>query len=273
MKKTAIVTGASSGIGAAAAEKIAGEGYFVVLAARRLERLKTVADRIHSMGGEALPVKTDLQDPDQIRTLVNRTMEATGRVDVLVNNAGFGRLIWFDEQELEKDIAAQIQVNLTGAIQLTGMILPILLEQDRGQIIWISSVSSFVGVPTYSIYTAAKFGMRGFAESLRRELRGTGVQVSSIYLGGVDTEFDQHTGVHWKITGVTPGWLLLSPGEVAEKILRVIKTGRQKVVFPWMMNIAIWGNILFPGLVGWLLSRRFYRKDGKTVAWNTKEGD
>ncbi len=271
VKKTAIITGASSGIGRAAAIALAKEGYRVVLAARRLEKLQNLAESIRSRGGEALSIRTDLGDSRLIEDLVKGALDATGRIDLLVNNAGFGRLIWLEEQDLEKDIAAQIQVNLTGSLQLTRAVLPTMLAQQSGQIVFISSVAGFVGVPTYSIYSASKYGIRGFAQSLRRELRGKGIQVSVVYPGAVATEFDRHAGVDWKTTRVTPGWLLLSAEDVAEEIVRVVQRGKNRVILPRVMNLAIWGNIFFPGLVGWLLSRSFYREKGRTVAWNSKD--
>lgn len=267
-KRTAIITGASSGIGRAAAVSLASEGYLVVLAARRLDRLQSTADQILNAGGEALVVRTDLSDPEQIQNLVDQTVEAAGRIDLLVNNAGYGRLLWLDEQDLVGEIDNQIQVNLTGAIQLTRASLPIMLEQKSGQVLFISSISGFVGVPTYSIYTASKYGLRGFMESLRRELRGSGVTVTGIYPGAVETEFDQQAGVKWETTRVTPDWLLMTPEQVAGQILRAVKHRRRRIITPAIMILPIVINAHFPRLMGWFLSRMFYRENGKTTAWN-----
>jgi short-subunit dehydrogenase len=262
----AIITGASSGIGEAAARALSGNGYRVVLAARRKERLISLASKIQEGGGEALAIPTDLRQLDQIQRLVESTLQAYNRIDILVNSAGYGKLVWLDEQT-QTDIQDQLQVNLTGAIQITREILPWMIAQDGGHIIHIASVASWVGLPTYSIYAATKFGLRGFLESLRREMRGTGITVSGIFPGAVDTEFDQHTGIHWKTTRVTPNWLLLTSDDVAQQILKVIKKKKNNTVIPGIMRLAVWANANFPGTVSWLLAKFFYRKEGKTVAW------
>jgi short-subunit dehydrogenase len=262
----AIVTGASSGIGSAAARMLGSKGYRVVIAARRQERLEEVAASIREVGGEALVVPADLGQLDQIRDLVAKTLQTFGHIDLLVNSAGYAKLVWLEEQPQE-EIGRQIQVNLVGAIQLIREVLPSMLDRGSGQIIQIVSAASWVGLPTYSIYAANKFGLRGFLESLRRELRGTGITVSGIYPGAVDTEFDQHAGIEWEFKGVTPPWLLYSPEDVAACIWRVIKNRKRSVVFPGIMLLAILINAHFPRLVGWLLSKWFYRVEGKTVAW------
>ena len=261
-----IITGASSGIGAAAALTLGDAGYRVVIAARRMDRLTDLASRIHERGGDALPVQIDLSQTDQVENLVKTTLQVYDRIDVLINNAGYSRLVWLDEQSAA-GIQDQIQVNLISPILLTRAVLPLMLSQGSGQIIQIASISSWVGLPTYSIYTAFKFGLRGFMESLRRELRGSGITVSVIYPGAVDTEFDQHAGVHWKTTRVTPNWLLLPAEKVSQYILDVIQKKKKKIIVPGVMRLAIWANTLFPRVVSWVLSKYFYREDGKTVAW------
>ena len=266
----AIVTGASSGIGEAVAKTLARNGFRVVLAARRKDRLNKIASQIIEQGGTVLSVPTDLSIMVEIQQLVDKTIQTFGQIDILVNSAGFGKLVWLDQQSLE-EIQSQIQVNLIGAIQISRAVLPFMLKQDQGQIIHITSISSFVGLPTYSIYTATKFGLRGFLESLRREMRGTGITITGFYPGAVDTEFDQHAGVHWKITRVTPDWLLLSPDAVAKMILRVIQKKRRNMVVPGIMWVPILANTLFPRLVSWIVSRLFYRESGKTVAWRNQE--
>ncbi|MCJ7716225.1 MAG: SDR family oxidoreductase [Anaerolineales bacterium] len=266
----AIITGASSGIGEAAARALSRGGFRVVLAARRKDRLDILASEIQDGGGEVLVIPTDLSRLDHIQNLVERSVQAYGQIDVLVNSAGYGRLVWLDEQSQE-DIQNQLQVNLIGAIQITREILPGMLARGKGHIIHITSIASWVGLPTYSIYTATKFGLRGFLESLRREMRGTGITVTGLFPGAVDTEFDQHAGVHWKTTRVTPDWLLLSSADVAEQILKVIKTRKKQIVIPRIMWVGVLVNSHFPGFANWLLSKYFYRKEGKTIAWRDIE--
>ena len=262
-----IITGASSGIGKKTALTMADNGYRVVIAARRKKRLENIAEQIRGRGGEVLPVQLDISKVDQIRDLVERTKEAFGRIDILVNNAGSARHLWLDEQSVEDDIQVQLQVNLIGMIQLTRLVVPDMVAAGSGQVIHISSIASWVGIPTYSIYNAGKFGSRGFLTSLRRELRGTGVTVSEIFPGAVDTEFGQDPEVNWETTTVTPKFALLSPQSVANQILKMVQRKMTRSVIPWFMWFAIWGEAHFPGFVSWILSKYFYTSGGVRYTW------
>ena len=266
-----IITGASSGIGEKAAITLANNGYRVVIAARRQNRLEEIAEQIRKMGGEVLPIQIDLSQVDQIRDLVERTRSVFGQIDILVNNAGSARHLWLDEQSLEDDIQNQLQVNLIGMIQLTRLVIPDMVEAGSGQIIHISSIASWVGVPTYSIYNASKFGSRGFLASLRRELRGTGVIISEIFPGGVDTEFGQDPDVSWKNTTVTPKFALISAQSVADKILDMIQMKRTRSVIPGFMWFAIWADAHIPGFISWVLSKYFYSSDGVRYTWRQRK--
>ncbi len=266
-----IITGASSGIGEAAASLLGKSGFRVVLAARRKDRLDELADQIRSDGGEALAITTDLSDSSQIQNLVDQTMAAYGRIDILVNNAGSARHLWLDEQTIAGDIQTQLQINLIGMIQLTRLVLPGMVTSGTGQIIHISSIAAWVGVPTYSIYNASKFGSRGFLASLRRELRGTGVTISEIFPGAVDTEFGQDPEVSWKTTTVTPKFALLSPRAVADKILEMIQRKKTKSVIPGIMWLAIWAEALFPRFVSWVFSKYFYSLNGQRYSWRQRK--
>ena len=266
-----IITGASSGIGEKAAITLANNGYRVVIAARRQNRLEEIAEQIRKRGGEVLPIQIDLSQVDQIRDLVERTRSVFGQIDILVNNAGSARHLWLDEQSLEDDIQNQLQVNLIGMIQLTRLVIPDMVEAGSGQIIHISSIASWVGVPTYSIYNASKFGSRGFLASLRRELRGTGVIISEIFPGGVDTEFGQDPDVSWKNTTVTPKFALISAQSVADKILDMIQMKRTRSVIPGFMWFAIWADAHIPGFVSWVLSKYFYSSDGVRYTWRQRK--
>ncbi len=262
-----IITGASSGIGEKTAITLANNGYRVVIAARRQNRLEEIAEQIRKMGGEVLPIQIDLSQVDQIRDLVERTRSVFGQIDILINNAGSARHLWLDEQSLEDDIQNQLQVNLIGMIQLTRLVIPDMVEAGSGQIIHISSIASWVGVPTYSIYNASKFGSRGFLASLRRELRGTGVIISEIFPGAVDTEFGQDPDVSWKTTTVTPKFAILSAQSVADKILDMIQMKRTRSVIPGFMWFAIWADAHIPGFISWVLSKYFYSLDGVRYTW------
>jgi len=266
-----IVTGASAGIGAAVARYFGQRGYRVVLAARRMERLQGVADDIRASGGVALPVRTDISKFSQVEGLIEKTIENYGQVDVLVNNAGMGRLKWLDELDPEEEIAYQVRVNLLGAIQATRLVLPHMRSRKSGHIINVSSVAAWVAPPTYSIYTATKFGIKGFSESLRREVKNDGIHVGVIYPGAVATEFDDHAGVTWETETTTPSWMLLSPDDVARAVFKMVGRRKRRMIIPGVMKLAVWGNILFPRVVDWVLSRYFRRENGKSMTWGVYE--
>jgi len=254
-----IVTGASSGIGAAVAKQFAREGYRVVLAARRIERLESMADEIEAGGGQALVVQTDLFQFEDIQNLVAATISQYGQVDVLVNNAGFGRLKWLEQLDPDKDIQAQLQINLTATILVAREVLPHMIERRSGHIINMASLGGFVATPTYTTYSASKFGVRGFTEALRREVGVYGIHVTGVYPGGVRTEFKEHTGTDRKTGRTTPASLRLEPEEVAQVILKVVDHPRRTVILPWQMRFVVWANSHFPGIVDWIIENRFTR--------------
>lgn len=255
----AIITGASSGIGEATARLLAEKGYRVALAARRLERLEALAKEIQSAGGEALVVQTDITVLADIERMIKTTLDAWGQIDVLVNNAGFGRLKWLETLDPQKDIEQQIDVNLWGVIQATRAVLPHMLARRQGLIINVSSVAGWIALPTYSIYNATKYGVRGFTEAMHRELRGTGIRVCGVYPGPVATEFNQHTGSEVAARVKRPGFLVLSAEDVARSIWRLTRRPRRAVMLPAYYWPAAWIAFFFPGVVDWILGRVFRR--------------
>ncbi len=256
-----IVTGASSGIGEATARQLAKHGCRLILAARRLDRLNKIAEEIKARGGIALPVETDLTEIAQIHRMVDAGLTEFGQIDVLFNNAGIGRLNWLEELDPIKDIENQVKVNLLGAVQTTRAVLPSMVTRQRGHIINMASMSGFVGTPTYTIYAASKFGMRGFSEALRREVGGLGIDVSVIYPGGVNTDFSEHVGYHRRTGIATPSWLRLSVQDVAQAVWDIIRRPKKTVIIPPLMRPVMWLNFAFPGIVDRLIEWRFTRRE------------
>ena len=247
--KVVLVTGASSGIGEATARAFGVEGCRVVLAARRLERLQAVAADLEAMGGEALAVAADLSRLDDIRSLTAQSLERFGRIDILFNNAGVGRIDWLENLDPEKDIAAQFAVNVLGVIQTTRQILPVMIRQTSGHIINMASIAGLVAAPTYTVYAASKFAVRGFSEALRREVSPWGIRVSVIYPGGVATEFGAHAGIKRRTMVTTPKWLVLQAEDVARAVVGLARRPRANLVHPWPFAIGALANQLFPWLV------------------------
>jgi short-subunit dehydrogenase len=252
-----IITGASSGIGEATARAFGRLGAQVVLAARRVDKLAAVAKEIQASGAEALVVAADLSQLADIEKLVSQTLQRFGRIDVLFNNAGFGRLDWLEKLDPVKDIEAQLAVNVLGVVQTTRQALPVMMKQRSGHIINMASMAGLVATPTYSIYAACKFAVRGFSEALRREAAPWGIRVSVIYPGGVATEFGAHAGIQRKTKTTTPAWLLLTPDDVARAVVGLVTRPRANLVLPWAWSVSAWLNQWLPGLVDWAMINRF----------------
>jgi short-subunit dehydrogenase len=259
-KPVVIITGASSGIGAATARQFAQAGYCVVLAARRVERLQALADDVSQGGGEVLIVPTDVCQIEDIEKLVNSALDRFGRIDVLFNNAGIGRFNWLEDLAVE-DIENLIRINLMGLIYTTRAVLPYMIKRRSGSIINMASIAGLIGSPTYSIYAASKFAVRGFSEALRREVAVFGIHVSGIYPGAVSTEFASHTRAKRKTGITTPKALRLSSADVARAVVGLVQRPRRMLVLPWYMHLAVWINSLFAWLVDWVVERRFVARE------------
>jgi NADP-dependent 3-hydroxy acid dehydrogenase YdfG len=258
--KVVLITGASSGFGEAAAKLFSQEGCKIVLAARRMERLEELANEIQAKGGEALPVSMDVTQPSQIESMVQAAVDRFGHIDILFNNAGFGRLDWFEALDPIKDIQGQINVDLLGVIWTARAVLPQMYRQRSGHIINMASMAGWAAPPLYTVYSAAKFGVRGFTESLRREARPFGVKVSVLYPGGAATEFQKHVGGNKaKQRFRTPAWLALTAEDVARAVVNLAKRPRRSLILPRVMAFSIFLNSHFTGISDAIQARAFAR--------------
>ena len=192
-RSVVVITGASSGIGAEIALAYAAKGYAVVLAARREDKLQVVAERCRAETGEdlALVVPTDVTQRAQVESLAAATMERFGRIDVWVNNAGYGQFGRVHELE-EQDVRDIFEVNFFGAFHGCRVVAPIMIEQRRGHIFNISSVIGKVGSPFHGAYSATKFALSGLTEAMRVELRPFGVHVTDVCPALTETAFFDH---------------------------------------------------------------------------------
>lgn len=259
-----LITGASSGIGAEIARLAAKQGYDLAITARRLERLETLRKECEPYSVRVLTIQADLAQWQQVQMVAQNTLQFFGQVDILINNAGFGRLNWLERLDGEIDIAAQIQVNLVAPIQLTRQLLPGMIANRAGQIINIASLAAWVATPTYSVYAASKFGLHGFTEALRREVAHYGIHVSGVYPGGVETEFSQKAGIERKTRITTPRWMRLTAEQVAQATLELIQHPRRSVILPGYLKVIIWLNRYAPALVDWLIQKWFVDRERST---------
>jgi NADP-dependent 3-hydroxy acid dehydrogenase YdfG len=183
--KIVVITGASSGLGEATARRLAREGAKLVLGARRLERLQTLAGEL-SLGDEAV-VQTDVTDYEQVRRLVDHAVQTHGRVDAIINNAGLMPLSPLEALKVE-DWDRTIDVNLKGVLYGIAAALPHMKEQQSGHVINVSSVAGHTVNPGGAVYSATKYGVRVISEALRQEVKPYNIRTTVISPGAVATE-------------------------------------------------------------------------------------
>lgn len=186
--RTALVTGASSGIGRVLALRLAKEGARVAIVARREAELETLASEIHAQSGEAIILPCDVSDPRQVASSASRAIEQLGSIDILVNNAGYGGQSTFLDWDMA-DMERLMRVNYFGALYFTKALLPQMVERKTGWLVFMSSVSGRIASPEKSAYAATKFAMTGFAEALSMEVEPVGVHLLTVYPGVISTPF------------------------------------------------------------------------------------
>jgi NAD(P)-dependent dehydrogenase (short-subunit alcohol dehydrogenase family) len=218
-----IVTGASSGIGAATARLAAAHGAKVVLAARRSDRIAELAGQLP----DAFAVQTDLRDPEQIRRLVDSAVVRFGRVDVLVNNAGQGLHVPLEQVRLE-DLRSVTELNFYAPLLAMQAVIPIMRKQGGGAIVNVSSMTSRMVLPGVGGYSATKSGLNMLSAVARRELAGDGIVVSTVYPAVTATEFHQSLAAGGRVGGGWGGPPPHSPEMVAEVILSLIESGEEE---------------------------------------------
>ena len=216
MSETAVITGASSGVGKSLAIQLSDAGYRVVLAARSEDKLNAIAEEIQSKGGNSLVVLTDVSQPEQINNLKDRALEY-GDVSVVINNAGLGKFSKVEDVAIE-DWDRQLDVNLRASFLVSQAFIPGMKQRLNGILVFMNSVAGKKGYPYSAAYVASKYGMRGLADSLREELREDNIKVISIHPGAVDTPFWDGAGVNF------PREEMLDTATLAQSIVHTIQS-------------------------------------------------
>jgi NADP-dependent 3-hydroxy acid dehydrogenase YdfG len=186
-EKVIVITGASSGLGEAAARLLSEQGAIVVLGARRVERIQSLADEINQKGGKALAMATDVTKVEQVKALVDATVKAFGRIDVLINNAGLMPQSTLDRLKID-EWDRMIDVNIKGVLYGIAAALPYMQKQKAGHIINVSSVAGHKVRPGGTVYSATKHAVRVISEGLRQEVKQYNIRTTIISPGAVDTE-------------------------------------------------------------------------------------
>lgn len=256
-----LLTGASRGIGREMALQLASQGARLALASREAAPLEAVAAECRARGGEAVALAADVADKAQCARLVAGAVEALGRLDTLINNAGLGMWARFDEVRDLSIFERLMQVNYLGSVYCTWHALP-HLKETRGRIVGISSLTGKTGVPTRSGYAASKHAMAGFFDSLRIELAETGVTVTMIYPGFVATEIRERAfGADGRPLGKSPvrEAEVMTAETCARLTLQAAASRRRELVMTRRGRFGMWLKVFAPGLVDRIAARAITR--------------
>ena len=255
--KVVVITGASSGIGEAAAEQFAKKGANLVLVARRKEKLEQVEKNLSKYSVKILICVCDVSDKDQVKQMSEKVIETFSKIDILVNNAGF--VIYGKVKELSiEDIESQMKTNYFGTIYCTKSFLPHFLEQNYGHIVNVASVGASFGVPGIASYCATKYAMLGFSEGLKHELHNTGVGITVVSPIQVRTNLFNHPSFKnftLKATGIS-----LSSETVANAIIKASDSSRLEITVPSFVRIGIWVKQTFPFLINPIIGSAFRKQ-------------
>ena len=236
--RTAVVTGASSGIGAAVARDLARRGAQVVAVARRADRLAEVVDECRGSSPESVAHVADIGEPDTCREVVEQTLERFGSLDILVNNAGVS-IHRHAARTPPKDIARLFDVNFFGPVHLTMAALPGMLESGSGSVVNVTSVAGYVPNPGESAYGASKAALSRWSHGLAVDLHGTGVHIGTLSPGPIDTEI-------WSLDEeVTYQGKRYPPSVVATAVARMIEREQTHVTAPRLYGAI---GVLYPML-------------------------
>ena len=243
-----IVTGASQGVGEQLAYQLAAQGAKLALAARNAADLDAVAARCRASGGEAITIPTDLLEEAQCKALIAQTVAHYGRIDTLLNNAGLGFPKRFADLPDLHTMHTEMELNYFGTVACTYYALP-HLKQTKGRIVGVNSFGGQIGIPGTMGYNASKHAMRGFLNTLRAELRGTGVSVSVAYLGAISTERLK------KVMGDNIRKIpTMTPERTAKLIIQQAAHRRRELVMTPAGKFMLWLNKWSPALVDRILA-------------------
>ena len=249
------MTGASSGIGAATARAVARKGATAVLLARTQAELGTVAAEITAEGGRAHAYAVDCADREAVATVAPRIEADSGVPDVIVNNAGAGRHLFFEETE-PRELEEMMGAPFFAAVYVTRAFLPAMIERGSGYIVMVNAPIAFAPWQGAAGYGAARWALRGLSEVLRADLRGTGVNVGHVVAGKVASGYFEHNpGVEQQLPRIGRLTKTLSTDDVAGTIVRAIEGEKRFVVTPLLMAIMMRVAVHFPRLVASIVQR------------------
>jgi short-subunit dehydrogenase len=257
LENVIIITGASSGIGQHLALLLAEQGAWLALAARNVERLEKVSKQCHQRGGKVIVIPTDVAEKSQCQNLIEHTVEKYGRIDTLINNAGFGIASRFDELKDLTLFEQIIQVNFFGSVYCTHYALP-YLKETRGRLVGISSLRGKFPSAYADGYGASKHAMSEFLESLRIELTDSGVSVTIIYPGWVSTGISSRA---IKADGMPTGEIsihekgAMSVETCAKLIVEAVAKRKRELVMTLEGKLGLWLKLIAPKIIDQIIRK------------------
>src|SRR4051812_42242226 len=239
-QRIVFITGASSGIGRGLSLELARRGASLGLLARRREMLEELVAEVEGAGGRALALPADVTDAASVKQAADNLRERFGRIDVLIANAGVGATT--HAKDLKADEFAQVvNINLLGAVNSVTAVVPEMVEQGSGHLVAISSLAAYRGLPKSGAYCASKAALSAFFESLRLDLRGTGVDVTIIHPGFIKTPLT--AGRHAQMP------YLMELEDATKKIVRAIEARKKSYAFPWQLASLVRAAMLMPNFL------------------------
>ena len=247
-----MITGASSGIGEGLALELCRRGASVGLVARRADRLAEVVKQIDAIGGKGLALAANVNDAEELRTQADRLRKQFGPIEVLIANAGIGTIS--PALDLRTgDVAEVFKINVFGAVNSVAAVLPDMLKSGQGQLVAISSLSAYRGLPKSAAYCASKAAMSSFFESLRIDLRNSGINVTIIHPGFIKTPLT--AGRRAKLP------YLMELDDAVKKIIWAIEKRKKAYAFPWQLASIVRLGMVMPNFMyDRIASRKSYRE-------------
>jgi len=264
--KVVIITGASSGIGLASAKAFSKHKAKLVLAARSIDILNQVAQEIDPSGENCIAVKTDVTIEEECKNLIKKTVEKFGRIDILVNNAGISMRALFDDVELHV-LKRVMDVNFWGTVYCTKYALP-YIQHSKGTIAGISSIAGFHGLPGRTAYSASKFAMHGFLESIRTENIKKGVHVLVLAASFTSSNIRKNAlDAHGNPQGDTPRQeeKLSSPERVARNLIRSIRKEKRNRIMSIEGQLMVLFQRIIPFLTDWAIFSKFAKEPNSPI--------
>ncbi|HEU4479451.1 MAG TPA: SDR family NAD(P)-dependent oxidoreductase [Pyrinomonadaceae bacterium] len=250
--KTVMITGASSGIGRGLALELSRRGAKVGLIARRADALGELVREIEAANGKAIALPADVMDADALRVAADRLRSTFGSIDVLVANAGIGETV--DAAELKgSSVASVINVNVLGAANSVEVVVPEMVKRGSGQLVVISSLAAYRGLPKSAAYCASKAAVSAFFESLRLDLKPRGIDVTIIHPGFIKTPLTAGRDAQMPF--------LMELDDAVAKIVGAIEKRKKSYAFPWQLASIVRAGMLMPNFMyDWISRRNSFRE-------------